>query len=118
PHAEPEPTEWLQNHPDHIKLPATFVPRADSDGRANLSSGGPPPDQRRTVDGLAASPDPTAPRPPTGNAMFAATSAGTHEASDHTLIQADPIASYRRASDALASAASDYSSARAGTSDL
>src|SRR5208282_1710028 len=69
PHGAPEPTEWLASHPDYIKLPATFVPRGRSDGRANLSSGSPPPVQRRSTDGLSASPDPAAPWSPTGNAM-------------------------------------------------
>jgi hypothetical protein len=28
PHGLPEPTEWVQRHPDYIKLPATLEPRA------------------------------------------------------------------------------------------
>ena len=34
PHGAPEPTEWLANHRDYIKLPATFVPRGRSGDQA------------------------------------------------------------------------------------
>jgi hypothetical protein len=108
PHGEPEPTEWLASHPDYIKLPATFVPRAGSDGGTDPSSGSPPPGQRGTVDGLAPPPDPAATWRPTENAVPNATQAGTNESSDRTFIGADPIAAYCRANEALPTAASRY----------
>src|SRR5208282_5159071 len=114
PHGAPEPTEWLASHPDYIKLPATFVPRARRDGRADRSSGSPPPGQRRSVDGLAASPDPAAPWPPTGNTMSNAMQSATNEASDRASTPDDPIAAYLQANDALATAASGYTSGRVG----
>ena len=117
PHGEPEPTEWLASHPDHIKLPATFVPRAGGDGGTDPSSGSPPAGQRRTIDGLAPPPDPAAPWRPTKNAEPNATQAGTNESSDPTLIGAEPVAAYCRANEALATAASDYASGRAGVSN-
>ncbi len=117
PHDAPEPTEWLQSHPDHIKLPATFVPGAGSDGRTNPSSGSPPPGQRGTVDGLAPPPNPTAPWRPTENAVSNATQAGTNESSDRTFIGADPIAAYCRANEALATAAGRHVSEHAVASN-
>ena len=97
PHGAPDPSEWLASHPDYIKLPATFVPRGRGDGGTSPSSGRPSAGQRRTIDGLAPLPDPTAPWRPTENAVPNATQAGTNESSDRTLIGADPIAAYLRA---------------------
>ncbi len=97
---------------DHIKLPATFVPRTGSDGRDDRSSGDPPPGQLGTIDGLAAPPDPAAPSPPTGNTMSNAMQAATNEGSDRASLSDDPIAAYLQANDALASAARDYASGR------
>ncbi len=115
PHGEPEPTDWLRDHPDYIKLPATFVPRAQGDGRADRSSAGPPPDQRRTIDGLGAPPDPAAPRPPTGNTM--PKQAATNEAPDRASTLDNPIAAYLQASKAFATAASSYMSGRGAAPD-
>lgn len=117
PHGAPEPNEWLQRHPDYIKLPATMVPRPSSGGRSNRSSN-PPPGEQRSMDGLAASPGPTAPRLPTGNDMPDAMSGTTRETAGRTFIGADPIAAYRRANDALATAASDYTTSCAVALDV
>jgi len=118
PDGAPEPTEWMQSHPDYIKLPATFEPRSDSDGRAGRSSSG----VWRTIDGLSAASDPVAPRPATesdmSNAMPDArcdtTSSEPYRYSGGVSIPADPIAAFRRANDALATAASDYASGPVG----
>lgn len=119
PHGAPEPMEWLQHHPDLIKLPATFVPRKRGGGRANPPLGRPPLGQRRTIDGLPPPPDPSAPAPPTGNAwppvgnaMTNPEQTATNEAPDRAPTQTDPIAAYLQANDALASAARDYASGR------
>ena len=104
PHGAPEPTEWLANHRDFIKLPATFVPRGRSGDRANLSSDRPPPVKHRTVDGLAAGSGPTAPRPSSGGAI----SAATNQTSGPAPIPGDPIAAFCRANEALAAAASAH----------
>ena len=117
PQGAPEPTEWLASRPDHIKLPATFVPRARSDGRADSSSGGPPPGQRRTIDGPAAPPDPAAPSPPTGHTMPNAMQAATNDAPDRASLSDDPIAAYLQANDAFATAASGYVSGRGAAPD-
>jgi len=117
PHGEPELIEWLENHRDHIKLPATFVPRAGSDGGTDPSSGGPPPGQRGTVDGLAPPPDPAATWRQTENAVPNATQAGTNQSSDRTFIGADPIAAYCRANEALATAAGRHVSEHAVASN-
>jgi hypothetical protein len=69
------------------------------------------------VDGLAPPPDPAAPWRPTENAVPNATQAGTNESSDRTLIGADPVAAYCRASDGLATAANGYAFGRVGGSD-
>jgi hypothetical protein len=87
PHGALEPTEWLANHRDFIKLPATFVPRGRGGDQANLSSDGPPPVQHRTVDGLAA------------------VSAATNQTPEPASSPGDPIAAFCRANDALATAA-------------
>jgi hypothetical protein len=76
PHGAPEPTEWLANHRDFIKLPATFVPRRRSDGLANRLSGGPA-GQRGTVDGLATTSELGRPSPPAAvGAMANSTNVG------------------------------------------
>lgn len=108
PHGAPEPPELLGGYADWIKLPATFVPDAHGDGQSNRSSGGPPPSQRRSADGLAASSDPAAPWPLAGNAMSDAMSAGTNGTSGDASIPDDPIAAFRLADDALATAASGH----------
>jgi hypothetical protein len=115
PHGLPEPTEWLQSHPDYIKMPATFVPHARRGGRASPSPPNSPPGQHRTIDGLAvssggfaASPDRAAPGPPAGTARFDGMSDAPTEAADRVLIGADPIAAYCRANEALATAGSRY----------
>jgi hypothetical protein len=115
PHGEPEPTEWLQRHPDYIKMPATYVPRARSGGRASPSPPTSPPGQHRTIDGLAvspggfaASPDQAAPWPPSGNARFDGMSDAPTEAAHRLLIGADPIEAYCRTNETLATAASRY----------
>jgi hypothetical protein len=104
PHGAPEPTEWLQRHPDYIKLPATFVPRARSDGRG-------------AADGLRAPSDPAAPWLPAGDALSNGMSAEASGASDGVSLPDDPIAAFRQANDALATAASGYASDRAGGSN-
>jgi hypothetical protein len=116
PHGEPEPTEWLARHPDNIKLPATFVPHARSDRRSAPSSGGPPLGQYRTIDGLAAPPDPTA-QPQAGNGMSSEMSAAANQTTDHAAGSNDPVAAFRRANEGLATAASDHTAGRAGGSD-
>ncbi len=108
PHGAPEPTEWLANHRDFIKLPATFVPRGRSGGQANLSSDGPPPIQHRTVDGLAAASGPTAPRRSNGSAMSDPMSAATNQTRESTPMPDDPIAAFFRASEGLAQAANAH----------
>jgi hypothetical protein len=115
PHGDPEPTEWMQRYADYIKMPATFVPRARSGGRASPSPPSPPPGQHRTIDGLAvspggfaASPDQTSLAPPAGTARFDGVSDAPTEAADRVLMGADPIAVYRRADDALDTAASRH----------
>jgi|SRR5580658_3233029 hypothetical protein len=108
PHGAPEPTEWLANHRDFIKLPATFVPRGRSGDRADLSSDGPSRVKHRAVDGLAAGAGPTAPRPSSGGAMSDAMSAATNQTPELAPIPGDPIATFCRASDALATAASGH----------
>jgi hypothetical protein len=105
PHGALEPTEWLANHRDFIKLPATFVPRGRGGYQANLSSDGPPPVQHRTVDGLAAGSGPTAPRPSSGGALSDAVSAATNQTPEPASSPGDPIAAFCRANDALATAA-------------
>jgi len=112
PHDAPEPTEWLASHPDHIKLPATFVPSTDGDDGFDRPSGGPPPDERRTVDGLTAPPDPAAPRPATGNTMSSALQTASNEGSARILVADNPVAAYLRANDALATGASNHASGR------
>jgi hypothetical protein len=102
PHGAPEPTEWLANHRDWIKLPATFVPRGRSGDQANPSSDGPPPIQHRTVDGLAAASGPTAPRPSSRSAMSDAMPAATNQTPAPASSPGDPIAAYLRANEALA----------------
>src|SRR5271167_2387525 len=109
PHRQPEPTEWLQRHPDNIKLPATFVPRGRGGDRDRPSSGSPPAGQRGTVDGLAPPPDPGVPWPPAGSAM---SDAMMNETAGRAWTSGDPIAAFRRASDGLATAASGYASGR------
>src|SRR5271165_4944562 len=114
PDGAPEPDDLLEGHVDWVKLPATLVADADGDGQTSFSYGNPPPGQRGSTDGLAASSGPTAPRPPTGNAMSdamsdamsGARSGGTNETGEHASFPEDPIAAYRRANDALATAAS------------
>jgi hypothetical protein len=102
PHGAPEPTAWLANHRDFIKLPATFVPRGRGGDQANLSSDGPPLIQHRTVDGLAAASGPTAPRPSNGSAMSDPMSAATNQTPAPASSPGDPIAAYLRANEALA----------------
>src|ERR1700733_11941188 len=77
PHGEPEPTEWLERHPDCIKMPATFVPRADGNRRTNLSFDTPPPGEHGPAEGLLASSDRPALWPSAGNAMPDAAPAAT-----------------------------------------
>ena len=113
PHGAPEPTEWLVRHPDNIKLPATFEPRARGAGRPGLSAGtpppgSPPPGARRSVDGLPFASGPGAPPSSSGSAMSNTTSAATNATADRALRSDDPITAYRQASDALATAASDH----------
>jgi len=117
PHGAPEPTEWLQDHPDYIKLPATFVPRGSSSGGTDPSSGSPPPGQRGTVDGLAPPPNPAATWRPAENAVPNATQAGTSGRSDRTFIGADPVGAYCRANEALGTAAGRYVSEHAVASN-
>src|SRR5580704_16729897 len=92
PHGAPEPTEWLANHRDFIKLPATFVPRGHSGDQANPSSDGPPPIRHRTVDGLVAASGPMTPRPSSGIAMSDAMSAATNQTPGPAQVPDDPIA--------------------------
>ncbi len=117
PHGDPEPTEWMQDHPDHIKLPATFVPRTGSDGPTDPPFGSQPGGQRRTIDGVPARTDPTAPHPPIGNARSDAMSDATDRPSDLALTASDPVAAYRRANAALATAASRYAAEHAAASN-
>ncbi len=113
PHGAPEPTEWLENHRDWIKLPATLVPDTPSDGRTDLPSGSPPPGQRGSAGGQAASPDPDRPAPQAEDAVFDETQVMPGVAS----LSSDPIAAYRTANDALDAAASGYLVGREGTLD-
>ncbi len=106
PHDAPEPSGWLQSHPDHIKLPATFEPTAR--GEADPLSGRPPPGQRGPAGGFAAGPDPAAPWPPTGSAMTETASAAMTETAGRAWPSDDPIAAYRKANGALATSARDY----------
>jgi len=117
PHGAPEPTEWLQDHPDYIKLPATFVPRGSSSGGTDPSSGSPPPGQRGTVDGLAPPPNPAATWRPAGSATSDAMSAEMNETAGRAWTSDDPIAAFRRESDGLGTAAKGYAFGRANGSD-
>jgi hypothetical protein len=108
PHGAPEPTEWLSSHPDNIKLPATFVPHERGDDSANSSFGRPPPGQHLPGDGLAASSDPSEPWPPTGGATYDGMPIGANETSELAHGSNDPVAAYRSADAALATAASNY----------
>jgi hypothetical protein len=118
PHGEPEPTEWLERHPDYIKMPATFVPRAHGASRTNVSFDTPPPGQHRSVDGLAASSDAGAPWPPAGGAVSDAMSAATNATYGRTFTSDGPITAFLLADAGLGTAASDYALGQAGTSDL
>jgi hypothetical protein len=106
PHGAPEPAEWLANHRDWIKLPATFVPRGRGSDQANPSADGPPPIQHRPGDGLAAASSPTAPWPSGGGAMSDAMSADANQTRGSAPVPDDPIAAFCRASEGLATAAS------------
>ena len=108
PHGEPEPTEWLHRHPDYIKLPATFMPRARGDRQADPVAGVPPPAQRNSAGEPAASSNPDGPMPQAENGSFEQTHATPGIAS----LSGDPIAAYRMASDALGTAASAHASGR------
>lgn len=113
PHGAPDPTDWLASHPDHIKLPATFVPHESGDGRQDRPSGGPPPGgpppgQRAPVDGLGAPPDPTSPS--VGDAISDRIPVAPNHVADPSFSSDDPIAAFLRADDALPSAAHDYAS--------
>ena len=63
PHGLPPPTDWLRDHPGHVRVPAVMVPRsAAEDGAAD--------DQRPDIPGDdAATPaaDAAAPFPPAGS---------------------------------------------------
>jgi hypothetical protein len=117
PHGAPEPVEWLGKHPDWIKLPATVVPRGRGSARENLSSGNSLLRRPGTIDGLGGASGPAPPRPAAGTAMSGAMPAGTPHPMSHSTSDAtnspsglasmtdDPIAAYRRASEAMATAA-------------
>src|SRR5271167_5056518 len=83
PHGAPEPFEWLENHPDWIKLPATFVPRARGSARQNLSTGNSSLPRPGTIDGLGPASGPTPPRPVTRAAAPAATPRAVPNAISH-----------------------------------
>jgi hypothetical protein len=108
PHGEPEPTEWLHRHPDYIKLPATFMPRAHGDRQADPVAGAPPPAQRNSAGGPAASSDPGGSMPQAENGSFEQ----AHATPGIAPLSSDPIAAYRMASDALGTAASAHASGR------
>jgi len=113
PHGAPEPTEWLANHRDWIKLPATFVPRGRSSRQTGWEVPVHPLAQGSSTDGPAGSPNLERPVPQAQSAMFSETQsmpAGTSPSSD-------PIEAYRTANDALETAASSYAPDRAGASD-
>jgi hypothetical protein len=105
PHGVAESSEWLARHPDHIKLPASFVPRPRGGDRAQASSAGRPSGRRALAGDVAAPPDPISPLPPAGNAMPDAMPAGTTETLDRGLTSDGAIAAFLRVSDALATAA-------------
>ena len=118
PHGDPEPAEWIERHPDYIKMPATFIPRARGAGGTNMSFGTPPPGGLRTLDGLAPRPDPGAPWPPAGGAVADAMSAEANDTFDHARVLDDPIAAFLQANHALAMAASGSMSGQANGANL
>ena len=115
PHGEPEPTEWMQHHPEYIKLPATFVPHGGSDDQVDRLAGvHPQPLAPASSTWVAAgSSDPGEPVPQAERAGFAETTVLPDVAS----LSSDPIAAYRAANSALETAASGYAFGRAGGAD-
>jgi hypothetical protein len=118
PHGEPEPTEWIERHPDYIKLAAEFRPRAGGARRTNLSFDTPPSGQHPSAEGPAAESDPGAPWPPTGGAASDVISAATGPSYGRTFNSDAPIAAFLRANHALAMAASGSMSGQANSSNL
>jgi len=118
PHGLPEPTEWIERHPDYIKMPATFVPRARGAPRTNLSFDMPPPGQRPPTDRLAASSDAGASWPPAGGAVSDSMSAATSASYGRSSNSDGPIAAFLLADAGLGTAASDYALGQAGMSNL
>lgn len=114
----PPPWEWMALYPDHIKMPATYVPRASGVGASNRSFGAPPPGQHGPADGRVAPSGPRAPSVPAGNAASDAMSAPTHAIDDRTLNPNGPINAFRLADAGLRTAASDYSFANSGVSEI
>lgn len=109
PHDAPEPTEWLQRHPDRIKLPASFVPQAPSDRRSDHRvAGAQPPAHGSSTGGPAATSGPSRPVPQADNGSFAE----THATPGNALPSGDPTAAYRMANGALETTASSYASDR------
>jgi hypothetical protein len=109
PHGSPEPTEWLERHPDWIKLPATFVPRGDGNRPTGSVAGVHPRAQVGSADGPAASSIPHTPVvPQADDAMLDQTLATPGSAAQSD----DPITAYRTANDALETATAGYASVR------